>query len=324
MKNSSQIKLSVIVPIYNVESYLDDCILSILKQTYPFFELILIDDGSTDGSGKICDKYQKNDHRIIVVHKTNGGLSSARNEGLRISTGKYISFIDSDDYIDENTFLSMLNFFKENIDIVCCGRYRDYKGKKIAEHIVNDSCVLSKKDAVKEILCQGMIDVSCCDKIFRAELLKGIRFKEGVINEDLMFVFASIAASRCIYYVNKPYYNYRVRENSITTLPTYNDKSIAYYDNLMELKELLIANSLFVGADYSVYSAYVYQVLMSMIECTKDNGKYKDKMRFFYNRFRKELPFYLKCKKIGIKKKIMSIIHLMHLHKFYLKIRGYI
>ena len=120
-------KLSIVVPVYNVEQYLHQCIDSILHQTFQDFELILVDDGSPDDCPKICDEYAKNDSRIKVIHKTNGGLSSARNAGLQIARGEYISFIDSDDFLDPITYTHVFSIFnKENVDVVIFGRYEVY------------------------------------------------------------------------------------------------------------------------------------------------------------------------------------------------------
>ena len=118
--------ISVIVPIYNVEKYLDRCLKSIINQTYKNLEIILIDDGSPDNCGTICDEYAKKDNRIKVVHKDNGGLVKARNTGLDIATGEYISFIDPDDWIELNMYEEMIKIADEtNTDIVRCGYYRD-------------------------------------------------------------------------------------------------------------------------------------------------------------------------------------------------------
>ena len=115
--------ISVVVPIYNVSKYLPKCIESILHSTYKNLEVILVDDGSTDECPTICDDYAKKDSRIKVIHKKNGGLSDARNKGLDIATGEYISFIDSDDYIDADLYESVIKEFDENIDVVVFGRY---------------------------------------------------------------------------------------------------------------------------------------------------------------------------------------------------------
>lgn len=125
-------KISIIVPIYNVEKYIEKCIQSILNQTFSDFELILVNDGSTDSCGEICDKYKKLDDRIIVIHKVNGGLSSARNAGIDIARGEYIGFIDSDDYIHEKMYEILYNnAITYNSDIVICKKEMFMKKRKM-------------------------------------------------------------------------------------------------------------------------------------------------------------------------------------------------
>lgn len=124
--------ISIIVPVYNVEKYLNKCIDSIINQTYKNIEIILVDDGSTDNSGKICDEYLLRDSRIKVIHKNNGGLSSARNEGINISSGEYIGFVDSDDWVEPNMYEEMYKkILYSNADIVDCGYWKEYENKSI-------------------------------------------------------------------------------------------------------------------------------------------------------------------------------------------------
>lgn len=122
MKKNSAL-ISVIIPVYNVESYLSRCVDSVVRQTYKYLEIILVDDGSTDSSGEMCDTYEKIDDRVKVIHKNNGGLSSARNSGLQIAQGDYIGFVDSDDYIAEDMYEILLAYMFDDVDITCCGNY---------------------------------------------------------------------------------------------------------------------------------------------------------------------------------------------------------
>ena len=142
MKNNDLI--SVIIPIYNVEKFLSFCIDSIVNQTYKNLEIILVDDGSTDNSGKICDEYALKDNRIKVMHKQNGGVSSARNVGLNIAKGKYIGFVDSDDYVENDMFEILHNLIiKNNVDISCCNKFVFKKNKFTAsKNFPNDTSLL--------------------------------------------------------------------------------------------------------------------------------------------------------------------------------------
>ena len=169
--------ISVIVPVYNVELYLKRCVDSILEQTYKNLEIILVDDGSTDNSGVICNTYAQVDNRIKVIHKKNGGLSDARNKGLDIANGKYVSFIDSDDWIEKSMYLdciSSLERYKANI--IICRRYRAYddKRKNIEEYKRYPlNCLMSTEDALSNFMTFSGFDMSFCDKIFERRLLFG-------------------------------------------------------------------------------------------------------------------------------------------------------
>ncbi|HEL7541574.1 TPA: glycosyltransferase, partial [Enterococcus faecalis] len=127
-------KISIIVPVYNVEKYLEKCVRSILAQTFTDFELILVDDGSPDSSGAMCDQFAEQDERVKVIHKENGGLSDARNAGIEIATGEYLGFVDSDDYIADDMYeLLYTNIVKEDADLSICGIYDVYEGKEPVE-----------------------------------------------------------------------------------------------------------------------------------------------------------------------------------------------
>ena len=148
-------KISIIVPVYKVESYLSRCIDSILAQTYQNFELILIDDGSPDCCGEICDNYAKKDDRIIIIHKPNGGLSSARNVGLDLATGDYIGFVDSDDYISINMYSDMIKLLEVNgLDIIICTTFM-VKGDKVKGYGGDGRLTIYDK---KEILKKSLAD----------------------------------------------------------------------------------------------------------------------------------------------------------------------
>ncbi|EGP5489252.1 glycosyltransferase, partial [Enterococcus faecium] len=145
-------EISIIVPVYKVEPYLRKCVDSILAQTFTDFEVILVDDGSPDNSGKICDEYASKDSRVRVIHKKNGGLSSARNAGIDVARGKYLGFVDSDDYIEKDMYeLLYDNIVKEQADLSICGIYDIYAGKKV-KILPEEYKVLDKVSAMKIVL----------------------------------------------------------------------------------------------------------------------------------------------------------------------------
>lgn len=188
-------KISIIVPIYNVEKYINRCVDSILNQTFTDFELILVDDGSPDNSGKICEEYAQNDNRIKVIHKENGGVSSARNCGLKNATGEKIIFIDADDYIN-NTYLSEIT--KYNADIVCCGHILEDESRNIIENeTLTDTDYyfsMNNKKALEKYYIKGAF-MYVTDKLFKSCIIKGneLFFNEGMkLGEDVAFSFQYI------------------------------------------------------------------------------------------------------------------------------------
>ena len=170
--------ISVIVPVYNVEAWLPRCGDSILSQTYENLEILLVDDGSTDDSGLICEEYAKKDTRIRVIHKENGGLSSARNSGLDAASGEYIGFVDSDDWIEPEMYAEMLSLMlKSDAQIVCAGRYdvAGGTGEKTVGLCPKRQEQVSGEELAGRIFLWDHCDSSACDKLYRRELFDGIR-----------------------------------------------------------------------------------------------------------------------------------------------------
>mgnify|MGYP001038028152 CR=1 FL=1 len=213
--------ISVIVPVYNVRDYLSRCIQSIIDQSYKNIEILIVDDGSTDGSEKICDVFAKSDKRVRVIHKKNEGLSSARNIGLDIAKGNYIGFVDSDDYIAQDMYESLISYMNKEIDIVCCGticvandRKREKSGGGYGKS--PKKIVFTKEEAIEELISQRYISFSSCDKLYRKEMFEKLRFPIGRTSEDLPVVYELIKRSRKIVNIGKAKYMYCFRENSIS------------------------------------------------------------------------------------------------------------
>jgi glycosyltransferase involved in cell wall biosynthesis len=219
--------ISIIVPVYNVEKYLSKCLDSIVNQTYKNLEIILIDDGSTDNSGDICDEYANKDNRIKVIHKSNGGISDARNKGLDIAKGEYIGFVDSDDYIAEDMYEYLYNFVIENdLDVAMCASCNVYQGK-IIYHKNFESIILDKKEKIIEnifINPSGGSAVSVWGKLFKYNVIKDIRFDFGKTCEDVYFVLKWIENTNKFGRCDKAKYYYVQREGSITHQKFYNDE----------------------------------------------------------------------------------------------------
>lgn len=208
-------QISVIIPVYNVEKYLEECIQSVIEQTYKNLEIILIDDGSEDGSGRICDEYAKRDSRIKVIHKENLGVSIARNTGLEVVNGHYISFIDGDDYINKDYFEKLLKKIKEeDVQCVICGFNRIYNG---TSEIVTykENTIYSKEKFLEKILnVQGGIGTAC-GKLWEKEAINSIRFNENIkIAEDSLFAIKAIKNVNNVYVMDEALYNYRFNKDS--------------------------------------------------------------------------------------------------------------
>lgn len=219
--------ITVIVPIYDVEQYLNTCIESITQQAYENLEILLIDDGSPDNCPHMCDQWAKKDNRIKVIHKKNGGLSSARNAGLDVCTGDYISFVDSDDYLHKDMYSILMHDIKEkNVDVVKCAKYYDVEGEVERDCILNTPKEYTKEEILhnyfyyQEDFCGG-----CWDKLYKAELFRNIRFPEGINSEDYYMYVQLYTKINKLYFNNVPLYFYRIRENSICRKPEINEHS---------------------------------------------------------------------------------------------------
>ena len=208
-------RLSIIVPVYNVEHYLRKSVDSILKQTFADFELILVDDGSPDNSGKICDEYAKKDLRIKVIHKKNGGLSDARNNGIEVAKGEIIGFVDSDDEIDATMYQEMIKYLDEyQLDIVCADTFVIKNGKKSFRPRYKKDKVFLRMEAIEEILT-GKLDNAAWNKIYKRETIGDIRFPVNRIYEDVATIYRYFYQAEKVGYLCKPFYYYLKRKGSI-------------------------------------------------------------------------------------------------------------
>lgn len=208
--------ISVIVPVYNVEKYIKRCIESIINQSYKELEIILVDDGSTDASGRICDEFLNLDQRIKVIHKKNGGLSDARNCGIEAATGGYIAFIDSDDYIEPTMFETLIrNLVEFDADISACGYDMIYTGS--VKNISEGSSIIrySTADAFKVLLHKNNMGIIAWNKLYKKKLLQVIRFPINKHFEDINTTYKIISKANFIVYDPKPLYHYIQRNSSI-------------------------------------------------------------------------------------------------------------
>ena len=230
--------ISVIVPVYNVEKYLEKCVDSIINQTYKNLEIILVDDGATDNSGKMCDEFAKKDSRIKVIHKENGGLSDARNFGLDVATGKYIQFIDSDDYIDEDMLELLYNNIKKyNAEISMCSHYILTEEECTAEG-TNTLDIYNRVDILKEVLLDEKVRSYAWNKLFLRDLFKEIRFPKGRVFEDVLTIPKIFEKANTVVLDDVSKYYYRQRKGSILHIQTKKLR-LDYINAALEIMEYL-------------------------------------------------------------------------------------
>lgn len=218
--NIEKIKVSVIIPIYKVERFIDECLKSVVAQTHSNLEIILVDDGSPDNCPKICDDWKKQDDRIQVIHKENGGLSSARNAGLNIATGDYIIYVDSDDWISKDMIETMLEYcVSKQVDMAMCGITRVYENgdMQVDEY---EEFTVAREELLKNFLYHRKnLCSSVWNKIYKRDIVKELRFPDGLNSEDYCYNSVAYSETNALYVNTKPLYFYRIREDSICTAP---------------------------------------------------------------------------------------------------------
>ena len=302
MKDS---KISVIVPIYNMEKYLERCVDSILAQTYTNLEIILVDDGSSDLSPEICDRYAQADSRVKVVHKTNGGLSSARNAGLDIATGDYIGFVDSDDYISADMYRILAERLENSDCEIANVMYvrADEEGNTTPSNVphATDKEIGSEQFIRELMLHTG--DVSVWSKLFQIEMLKEIRFPEGKLNEDLLFMLEVFTKVNKVAFAAHIGYYYFTRSESISS--GYGKAVIDMVGNSLKAKEIVrnaFPNLRKESERFAIFQHMAYLLIVPARDAVKSNEVYTSAVKYLRkNAFRGLFNKYLSLKnKIAI------------------------
>lgn len=248
--------ISIIIPVYNVEEYLGKCLDSIINQTYSNLEIILIDDGSTDDSGNICDAYANADNRICVIHKNNTGAADSRNVGLDLAHGEYIGFVDSDDWICEKMYETLHKLIKKyNVKISSCERENTNRIYPSSYGIYDE--LINKKDAIKATLYPKKIYNAVWDKLYVKDVFQNIRFPKGSYAEDTPVVYKIIDQFGDIAYTNERLYFYNIRENSVST--SYFNKNKMWH--IPMLKERIE----FIDKNYPEYTRLAYKSLIEKL-----------------------------------------------------------
>ena len=265
--------ISIVVPIYNVDKYLDKCVESIVDQTYRNLEIILVDDGSPDNCPKMCDEWKKKDKRIKVIHKKNGGLSDARNAGIDIAKGKYITFIDSDDYVEKN-YVEFLytNLVENEADISMGKQYVRYPDKTLNTG-TGKLYVLNSHDCFDKLLYGEDFDVSAWAKLYKIDLFKNIRYPKGRIFEDSATTYKLIDKAKNIVLNSQPIYNYIIRSDSITT-NSFNQKKMELINSTKEMCDYIEKEypDLKSGCERRMMYAY----LSTLTQMTKSKNQNKE------------------------------------------------
>jgi len=294
--------VSVIVPVYKVEKYLHRCVDSILNQTYSNLEIFLVDDGSPDSCGVICDEYAKKDPRIVVIHKKNGGLADARNVAIHQAKGDFITCIDSDDFVTKDNIETLLNLcIKYDADISICGHhyYSTEKDLEIPESPIKE-IAFDSVSALKHMLYQREFDTAAWAKIYHRRLFKEIEYSTKYITEDLATTYKLMSKADKVAYTNKKTYYYFLREDSITGAP--NPRKMDCIELFDEMTTYLrtVQPSLLIPA-YNRMVSYYFNLSFQM--------KGGDPNTFvLWDKIKKYRSFVLKDKEGRLKAKLACII----------------
>lgn len=306
--------LSVIIPIYNVEKYLTKCIESVINQTYKNIEIILVNDGSTDNSKEIIDKYSSIDSRIKVINKKNGGLSDARNVGIELAKGEYITFLDSDDWIELNMYEKLYKYIKqENADIVQCSYQKVYDEEVNNQKNKEEVNIMSGEKSLYNL---GEKTVVVWNKIYKRELFNDIRFPKGKYHEDEFTIYKVLYKANKIVDLNLPLVYYRQREDSIMNskfnlkrldaLEAFNERLAFYKEkNLDELQQITFAQIL-----------HFTNLFYIKIKDSDIDNKHEI-LKVLRKSIKKDYILFMKNKYVTLKQKILLTIFILNKEIFY-------
>jgi glycosyltransferase involved in cell wall biosynthesis len=286
-------EISIIVPVHNVEKYLEDCINSILDQSFNNFEIILVNDGSTDRSGNICDFYVQKDKRVRVVHQEYGGVSAARNVGVCISKGDYIGFVDGDDRIDKDMYKKLYTLCSnKNSDIAICKLGRVIDGKIINQDNIEFVKEMDNIEGMRELFRGVLYRFSLCNKLFKKSCFENVEFPEGRIHEDLSTTYKFFAKAKKVIYTNYIGYFYVKRAYSILT-SKYNEKRLDAFlgwDEILQFMNNQYPNLSGEFIPCFVYSCidHVYYIL-NQIENKEEKKRHLSNIKFYVNKHYKKI-----------------------------------
>lgn len=309
--------ISVIIPVYKVEQYLPRCVDSVLTQTYSNLEIILVDDGSPDRCGSICDDYARKDPRVRVIHKENGGLSSARNAGLDIAQGEYIAFLDSDDWIEPNAYETMLALAqKYDVKLVCAGRYDIYGEKRVVGLCPAKEEVITGEELAGRIFLWDNIDSSAWDKLYHASLLQDIRYPLGKICEDVPVTYriALKAGKACM--CDKPFVNYYHRPGSITTA-SVSEKNFHFSQHTGEIYPYIRDNHPAIAPQARYQRVRSVSHMMLLLDTAEPSvrDQYRQSYRQLRRQLREHTGFILRCAYFTKKEKLTDLLLILGVYR---------
>lgn len=313
--------ISVIIPVYKVEEYLAKCVDSVLAQTYGNLEVILVDDGSPDGCGKICDDYAARDSRVKVIHKQNGGLSSARNAGIDAASGDYLAFVDSDDWIEPDAYDAMLSAaLQYHVKLVCAGRLDEDAGTgAVREGLCpQKEEVVSGKELVSRIFRWDHLDSAAWDKLYARELFREIRYPFGRVVEDVPTTYRIALLAGSAVLLPKRIYHYLHRENSITTAAV-SEKTFHFSQNAARVYADIRENwpELETEARYLRVRSLYYNLWMEDRASEEAKKRYAGSFDDSRRELKAELGFVLGCKLFPPTEKLeLSLMALGLYHTF--------
>lgn len=279
--------ISVIVPIYNVESYLEECICSIVRQSYRNLEIILVDDGSTDRCGEICDIWQMRDRRIIVIHKPNGGLSDARNVGMARASGALIGFVDSDDFIASDMYAMLADrLIADGSDIAVCFAQRVLAdGTPCESPAVISPCTLDSSRAIQELLKGRLLSEPVNFRLYRRETIQGLDFPYGKYFEDVFWSYRAFARARLVSVTSTVLYYHRKRPGSIT-MSAYSLNNLHVLEG--QLQRLDFVQTYFPEAELAAQKRLLYTSLEQIYMAVRvlKGTERKQALRFMFGALR--------------------------------------
>lgn len=287
--------ISIIVPVYNVEPYIKDCIESILLQEFSNFELVLINDGSSDNSGAICDEYSQRDQRIKILHKEYGGVSSARNIGVSIAQGEFIGFVDGDDRIDKSMFKELYRLCLEtNSDIAICKLGREIDGEIINSEEEEFIKVMDNNEAMKELFKGNLYRFSLCNKLFKISCFKNVYFPEGRIHEDLATTYKLFSNSNKAVYTSFLGYIYVKRKDSILT-SKFNKKRLDAFLGWEEIIVFMDSRYPYLSNEFLCCFAYGsvdnIHYILNQVESTDEKKTYLELIKQVVRKYFRKLTF---------------------------------